>query len=377
MAPAQYIKIMIIGVPREVKDRESRVGMVPAGVAHLVDRGHRVVIETDAGTGSGFADQEYHDAGAEVIADKRRLFAECDLIVKVKEPIQAEYELLRPGLLLFTYLHLASSRELTVALMERRVTGIAYETIETPDGGHPLLAPMSEVAGRLSVQIGMAYLRKDMGGSGVLLGGVPGVPRGQVTVVGGGMVGLNAVKVAMGLGADVTVLDINPARLAYLDDIFSGKLETLMSNRYNIEAAAAKADILVGAVYVHGAKAPTLVSEDVIRTMRPGSVVVDVAIDQGGCIATIKPTTHSNPTYTVHGVIHYGVTNMPGIVPRTSTFALTNATLPYVERIAGFGFTAAIKRDPALRLGVNVLDGALLQPGVAEAHGIPLGTLSL
>ncbi len=364
---------MIVGVPREVKDREFRVGMVPAGVAHLTDRGHRVLIEAGAGTGSGFSDEEYRAAGAQIVDDKRHLFAESELIVKVKEPVPTEYDLLRPGLLLFTYLHLASSRELTLALLERRVTGIAYETIETADGSHPLLAPMSEVAGRLSVQVGMAYLRKDMGGSGVLLGGVPGVPRGQVTIIGGGTVGLNAVKVAMGLGADVTVLDIHPARLAYLDDIFVGKLETLMSNRYNIEAAAVKADILVGAVYVTGAKAPTLVSEEIIRKMRPGSVVVDVAIDQGGCIATMRPTTHSNPTYTVHGVIHYGVTNMPGIVPRTSTFALTNATLPYVERIAGHGFAEAVKRDPALRLGVNVLDGVLVQPQVAEAHGIPRG----
>ncbi len=362
---------MIIGVPREVKDREYRVGMVPAGAAHLADGGHRVLVEEGAGAGSGFADQEYRAAGAELMPDRRRLYGESDLVVKVKEPVAEEYDLLRPGLILFTYLHLASSRELTLALMERGVTAVAYETVATEGGEHPLLAPMSEVAGRLSVQIGMSYLRKDMGGSGVLLGGVPGVPRGQVTVIGGGTVGINAVKVALGLGADVTVLDINPARMAYLDDIFGGRLETLMSNRYNIETAAVKADILVGAVYVTGARAPVLVSEETVKRMRPGSVIVDVAIDQGGCVATMHPTTHSAPTYTAHGVIHFGVTNMPGVVPRTSTYALTNVTLPYVERIAGLGLEKAAEADASLRRGLNVMAGALLQTQVAEAHNLP------
>jgi alanine dehydrogenase len=366
---------MIIGVPREVKDREFRVGMVPAGVHQLVEEGHRVLVETGAGAGSGFPDSEYAAAGATVLQDRREIFGAAEMIVKVKEPVAAEYDLLRPGQILFTYLHLASSKELTLALLQRRVTGVAYETMRTASGEHPLLAPMSEVAGRLSVQIGMSYLRKDLGGSGVLLGGVPGVPRGRVAIVGGGVVGLNAAKVAAGLGAEVTVLDVNPTRLAYLDDIFRGGIETLMSNRYTLDEAVSRADILVGAVYVSGARAPVLVPEETVARMRPGSVVVDVAVDQGGCIATIRPTTHSDPTYVVHGVTHYGVTNMPGVVPRTSTLALTNVTAPHVWRIARLGIDRAVREDAVLREGVNLVDGRLVQPKVAEAHGLTCDTL--
>ncbi len=361
---------MIVGVPREIKDREFRVGMVPSGVHHLVEDGHQVLVEAGAGVGSGFADREYATAGAAVTADRGELFGAAEMIVKVKEPVGEERCLLRPGQILFTYLHLASSRELTLALLDRRVTGVAYETMRTPAGEHPLLAPMSEVAGRLSVQIGISYLRKDQGGSGVLLGGVPGVPRGRVTIVGGGVVGLNAAKVAAGLGAEVTVLDINSTRLAYLDDVFRGGIETLISNRYTLDEAAARADILVGAVYVSGARAPVLVPEETVARMRPGSVVVDVAVDQGGCIATTRPTTHSDPTYVVHGVTHYGVTNMPGVVPRTSTLALTNVTAPYVWKIARLGIERAVGEDAVLREGVNLIDGRLVQPKVAEAHGV-------
>lgn len=362
---------MIVGVPREVKDNEYRVGLLPSGAASLKSSGHSIIVETGAGSGSGFPDSEYRSAGAEVTADRKHLFDKSEIIVKVKEPTPEEYDLFGPGQIIFTFLHLASSRELTLALMEKKVTAVGYETIETANGELPLLVPMSEVAGKLSVYIGAGYLRKDMGGRGVLLGGVTGVRRGRVCIIGGGVVGTNAARVARGLGAEVTVLDINQDRLAYLEDLFHGTVETLMSNPGNLEESAVRADILVGAVLLAGGKAPVLVSEDLVKRMRPGSVIVDVAVDQGGCIATIHPTTHSEPTYVCHGVIHYGVTNIPGIVPETSTCALTNVTMPYIERISTLGLGEAMSRDPALRKGLNLYKGILTQPHVAEAHELP------
>ena len=360
---------MIVGVPKEVKVGENRVGMVPAGVQALVDAGHHVFVQAGAGTGSGIPDEAYHAVGAEVVPDAASAWRGADMVVKVKEPVADEYGFLRPGLVLFTYLHLAAVRELTLALMEREATAIAYETVEGPDGSLPLLAPMSEVAGRLATQIGATLLQKDRGGPGILLGGVPGVRHGRVTVLGGGSVGVNAARVALGMGAEVTLIDIDLKRLALIDEHFQGKVETLMSNRANVEDAALASDLLVGGVLVAGARAPVLVSEETVRRMRPGSVIVDVAVDQGGCVATIRPTTHEAPTYVLHGVTHYGVTNMPAIVPRTSTFALTNATLPYVLRLAR-GVDAALDADPGLAKGVNVAAGKVLHPAVAAAHGL-------
>jgi alanine dehydrogenase len=363
-------KIMIIGVPKEVKDQEYRVAVVPGGVRALSDKGHRVLVEAGAGEGSGIGDGEYVEAGAEIV-DKELLFKEGELVVKVKEPVEEEYHLLRPGLILFTFLHLASDRARTSALMDRGVTAVAYETIESETGGLPLLAPMSEVAGKLSVQVGAALLQKNRGGPGILLGGVPGVRHGRVAILGGGTVGTNAARVALGLGAEVSILDVDLQRLGYLDDIFQGKAETLMSNGHNIEEAVLGADLLVGAVLVTGARAPVLVSEEMVKRMRPGSVIVDVAVDQGGSVETIRPTTHSDPTYVTGGVIHYGVTNMPSLVPRTSTYALTNSTFPYLEAIARKGLTGAMREDSSLRPGVNIFEGRLVHPKVAEAHGLP------
>jgi alanine dehydrogenase len=361
---------MIVGVPREVKIGENRVALVPAGAQALVEAGHRVLVESGAGLGSGVPDEAYRAAGAEVAAGPAAVFERADLVVKVKEPTPAEYGFLRPGLLLFTYLHLAAGRELTLALMDRRVTAVAYETVEDACGGFPLLAPMSEVAGRLATQVGATLLQKDRGGPGILLGGVPGVRHGRVCVLGGGSVGASAAKVAVGMGAEVTLLDVDHARLAAIDDHFGGKVETLMSNAANIGEALAGADLFVGAVYRSGARAPRLVGEGMVRRMRPGSVIVDVAVDQGGCVETIRPTTHADPTYVLHGVTHYGVTNMPALVPRTSTFALTNATLPYVLRIAERGLEAAVAADPGFAKGVNVGEGRLLLAAVASAHGL-------
>jgi len=355
---------MIIGVPKEVKIGESRVGVVPAGAQALVDAGNRVLVQSGAGEGSGIPDGDYRAAGAEIVPDAAGVWGGAGMVVKVKEPIAAEYSLLRPGLVLFTYLHLAAVRELTLALVEHEVTAIAYETVEAPDGSLPLLAPMSEVAGRLATQIGATLLQKDRGGPGILLGGVPGVRHGRVTVLGGGAVGVNAARVAVGMGAEVTLIDIDHKRLAMIDEHFQGKVETLMSNRANIEEAAIASDLLVGAVLVAGARAPVLVSAETVRRMRAGSVIVDVAVDQGGCVATIRPTTHNAPTYLVHGVIHYGVTNMPALVPRTSTFALTNATLPYALRLAR-GVDAAIAADPGLAKGLNTAGGKIMHPAVA------------
>lgn len=355
---------MIVGVPREMKVGEMRVGLVPAGVQALADGGHRVLVQAGAGEGSGISDEAYRAAGAEIVADAAGVWSRAGMIVKVKEPIAAEYGFLRPDLVLFTYLHLAAVPELARVLVERRVTAIAYETVEAPDGTLPLLAPMSEVAGRLATQIGATLLQKDRGGPGILLGGVPGVRHGRVTVLGGGAVGRNAARVAVGMGAEVTLVDIDLRRLETVDALFPGKVETLMSNRANVEEAALDSDLLVGGVLVTGGRAPILVLEETVRRMRPGSVIVDVAVDQGGCVATTRPTTHAEPTYVLHGVIHYGVTNMPALVPRTSTFALTNATLPYALRLAR-GVEAALAADPGLAKGLNTAAGRIIHPTVA------------
>ena len=360
---------MKIGVPRERKVMEFRVGMVPDAVGLLCARGHEVRIERGAGHGSGFADEEFERAGARLVGSDE-VWA-SDLVVKVKEPQPEEIPLLREGLVLFTYLHLAAAPRVAEALRDSGVIAIAYETIRNPDGSFPVLAPMSEVAGRLAVQIGVNLLQKDRGGKGLLLGGVPGVMRGKVTVLGAGTVGINAARVAHALGAEVDVLDIDLKRLTYLYDIFSGDLNTLFSNSANVERSVLTSDLLVGGVYVHGRRAPTLVSEDVVRRMEPGSVVMDVAVDQGGCVETIRPTTHSDPTYVVHDVIHYGVANMPGAVPRTSTFALTNTTFPYVEAIAELGVEEAVRCDAALSQGANVWRGEIVCEGVAESLGLP------
>lgn len=363
---------MLIGVPKEVKDQEYRVAVVPAGVQALARDGHRILVETGAGEGSGIGDESFLEAGAE-ITRKERLFGECELVVKVKEPVEEEYGLLRPGQILFTFLHLASDRRLTEVLVEKRVTALAYETVEKDSGELPLLAPMSEVAGRLASQVGASLLQKNRGGPGILLGGVPGVRHGRVAVIGGGTAGTNAARVALGLGASVTILDIDLDRLGYLDDIFQGQVETIMSNGHNIEAVIPGADLLVSAVLVTGARAPRLVSGDLVGRMRPGSVIVDVAVDQGGSVETIRPTTHSDPTFVTRGVTHYGVTNMPALVPRTSTFALTNSTFPYLSAIAGKGLPAALEQDSSLRRGINVQGGCLVHPRVAEAHGLTCG----
>jgi alanine dehydrogenase len=361
---------MKIGVPRESKDQEFRVGVVPAGAAALREAGHEVLVERGAGAGSGFPDEHYALAGARLV-DGDAAWTEPELVVKVKEPNPREVGLLRPGQVLFTYLHLAAAPELARALAARDVVAIGYETIQEPDGSFPVLAPMSEVAGRLAVQIGVRLLQKDLGGKGLLLGGVPGVMRGRVTVVGAGTVGINAVRVAHALGAEVYVLDVSLPRLAYLYDIFHGDLNTLYSNAPNLERAVRGSDLLIGAVYVRGRRAPRLVPAKTVASMEPGSVIVDVAVDQGGCIETIRPTTHSDPTYVVHDVIHYGVANMPGAVPRTSTFALTNVTFSYLLAIASQGVEAAVAQSPSLALGVNLWRGEVVCEGVAEALGVP------
>lgn len=360
---------VVIGVPREIKADENRVAITPAGVMALAGHGHRVLVQSGAGEGSGFTDEDFRAAGAVMVSREEAWGA--DLVLKVKEPLAEEYGFFRPGQVLFTYLHLAPERELTLALLNREVVAIAYETVQLPDGSLPLLTPMSEVAGRMAVQIGAHFLEKRQGGRGVLLGGVPGVPPADVVIIGGGTVGTNAAKIALGMGARVTVLDISAERLRYLDDLFAGQVTTLMSNSYNIAQAVSRADLLVGAVLIPGARAPQLVSEDMVRTMKPGSVIVDVAIDQGGIVATMdRVTTHSHPTFVKHGVVHYAVANIPGAVPRTSTLALTNVTMPYALRLADMGWRRAAQEDPCLARGVNVCLGHVTYPAVAEAHGL-------
>lgn len=360
---------MRIGVPTEIKDNEYRVGMVPSGVRDLVHDGHTVFIQKGAGTGSGFTDTEYRAAGAKILPDADSVFKKAEMIVKVKEPIKADLRRLQEGQLLFTYLHLAPVPELTSALLRKKITGVAYETITGRGGSLPLLSPMSEVAGRMSVQVGAYYLQKPNGGRGVLLGGVPGVLPGDVAIIGGGIVGINAAKMALGLGARTTILDTNIDRLRYLDDVLGGRITTLASNKMHVEEACKRADLVIGAVLIPGASAPKLVTHETIGMMKPGSVVVDVAVDQGGCFETTHATTHSDPVYVVDDVIHYCVANMPGAVPRTSTIALTNATLPYVRTLANRGFEAAIHDNPGLAEGVNVYQGKITYRAVAESQG--------
>lgn len=360
---------MILGVPKELKDHESRVAITPAGVKALMDAGHRVLVESGAGELSSFHDSEYRNAGAEIATAAADIWRRAEMIVKVKEPVERETEFFREGLVLFTYLHLAPLTRLTEQLLACKVTGIAYETVRLKDGALPLLTPMSEVAGRMSVQIGAAFLQKDKGGRGVLMGGVPGVLPASVLIVGGGVVGASAARVALGMGARVTLLDRNLDRLRALDDIFAGRLLTLASNSYNLSAATREADLLIGGVLIPGAAAPKIVTRSMVSGMKKGAVIVDVAIDQGGCIETAVPTTHSNPSYETEGVVHYCVTNMPAAVPHTSTLALTNATLPYVMKIAELGAKAAIMRDERIAQGVNTFEGMLTCQAVAEAQG--------
>ncbi|MBM7656151.1 alanine dehydrogenase [Neobacillus cucumis] len=361
---------MYIGVPKEIKNNENRVALTPAGVVSLVKAGHTLLVEKDAGIGSGFTNEDYLKAGAEIIEDASNVWLQSEMIMKVKEPLASEYQYFRQGLILFTYLHLAAEPALAQALKEKGVFAIAYETVAV-NRNLPLLTPMSEVAGRMSAQIGAQFLQKNNGGQGILLAGVPGVNRGKVTIIGGGIVGTNAAKMAIGLGADVTIIDLSADRLRQLDDIFGNQVKTLMSNPYNIAEAVAEADLLIGAVLIPGAKAPKLVTEEMVKSMKPGSVIVDVAIDQGGIIETSdQVTTHDNPIFVKHGVVHYSVANMPGAVPRTSTIALTNVTVPYALQIANKGVIKAISENAALKLGVNVVNGEITYEVVARDLGL-------
>ena len=362
---------MIIGVPKEIKDNEARVGITPAGVKALTEGGHRVLVETLAGALSGFDDAEYQDAGGEIVGDAGFVWGKAEMVVKVKEPIEKEYVFFREGLVLFTYLHLAPLPGLTDKLLEAKVIGIAYETVRDRQGTLPLLTPMSEVAGRMSVQVGASYLEKERGGRGILLGGVPGVPPAHVTIIGGGIVGTNAAKIALGFGAKVTLVDVNLNRLRDLDDLYSGRLYTLASNSYNIAHATREADLVIGGVLIPGATAPKLVTRAMVAQMKKGAVIVDVAIDQGGCVETARPTSHSDPSYVVDGVVHYCVTNMPGAVPHTSTLALTNSTFPYILRLANLGAREALKQDAGLAEGLNTWSGTLTYRGVAESQHKP------
>lgn len=362
---------MIVGVPKEIKDHEYRVALTPPGAARLVAEGHRVLVQVNAGTASGFSDVQYQRAGAELVRAPDEIFAASDLVVKVKEPLESEYPLLRPGLTLFTYLHLAGIPGLAQELLEREVSGVAYETVQLPDGSLPLLTPMSEVAGRLAVQAGAHYLEKAQGGSGVLLGGVPGVPPGRVAVLGGGVVGVNAATIALGMGARVTLLNRDLSRLRQLSQMLGANLETRVSTPETVAEAARDADLLVGAVLIPGAKAPRVVTREMVRRMRPGSVIVDVSVDQGGCVETTRPTSHSAPVYVEEGVTHYCVTNMPGAVPRTSAQALCNATLPYVVTLANRGLETALAQEPSLVAGLNTYRGRMTNGPVAESLGLP------
>jgi alanine dehydrogenase len=360
----------VIGIPKEIKDMEGRVSMQPDGVAELVHHGHEVYVQAGAGEGSGFSDEEYDEAGARLVDRPDEVFETSDLIVKVKEPVPEEYDRFKEGQQLFTYLHLAADKELTEFLMERKINSIAYETVEASDGSLPLLTPMSEVAGRMAVQAAAHHLESPQGGAGLLLGGVPGTPAAKVTIIGGGVVGTEAAKIALGMRALVSVLDISPKRLAYLSDIFEGRADLVIPNRARTAAYVRQADVVIGAVLVHGAKAPKLVTREMVASMRPGSVVADVAIDQGGCVETARPTTHSDPTYVEEGVVHYCVANIPGAVARTSTLALTSATLPYLIRIADQGIEGAAAEDEALAKGLSTLRGDLVSEPVAEAHDL-------
>jgi alanine dehydrogenase len=362
---------MLIGIPKEIKPNENRVSMVPAGVEALVGQGHTVVVEQSAGIGSGFDDDTYIGAGASILGTAEEVWQQAEMIVKVKEPIAVEWPRMRPGQLIYTYFHFAAAEDLTRAVIDSGAVAVAYETVQLPSGELPLLTPMSEVAGRMAVQEGAKYLERVFGGSGILLGGVPGVAPGEVVIIGGGTVGINAAKMASGLGAHVTILDLSLDRLRYLDDVLEANVDTLYSNRYNILEAIGRADLVVGAVLLPGAKAPHLVRRADLAVMKKGSVIVDVAVDQGGCVETIYATTHNDPTYEVDGIVHYGVANMPGAVPRTSTLALTNATLPYALKLAQDGWREAARADEPLRLGLNVVDGNVVYPGVAEAFGLP------
>ncbi|MBT2653721.1 alanine dehydrogenase [Bacillus sp. ISL-18] len=362
---------MFIGVPKEIKNNESRVALTPAGVVTLVKAGHTVLIEKDAGNGSGFTNEQYLEAGAKIIEDRKDVWSKSEMIMKVKEPLESEYQYFREGLILFTYLHLAAEPALAQALKDKGVLAIAYETVSV-NNTLPLLTPMSEVAGRMAAQIGAQFLQKNNGGQGILLAGVPGVNRGKVTILGGGIVGTNAAKMAIGLGADVTIIDLSADRLRQLDDIFGNQVKTLMSNPFNIAEAVAEADLFIGAVLIPGAKAPKLVTEDMVKSMKPVSVIVDVAIDQGGIVETSDHvTTHDNPTFVKHGVVHYSVANMPGAVPRTSTIALTNVTVPYALQIANKGVLKAISENAALKLGVNVANGEITYEAVAKDLDYP------
>ncbi|MFQ5989073.1 MAG: alanine dehydrogenase [Candidatus Methylomirabilales bacterium] len=361
---------MIIGVPKEIKDQEHRVAMTPAGVQMLTAKGHHVLIEQGAGGGAGITDEEYAEVGAELVTAAAEIYATAEMICKVKEPSSSEYGYLQSDQILFTFLHLAPSLELTQALLEREVVGIAYETVETSDGRKPLLEPMSEIAGRMALPIAAHYLSSPLGGRGVLLSGVPGVPPATVTILGGGIVGYNAARMAAGMGASAYLLELDPSRMRYLDEVLPPNVTTLMSNHLNIEESLRQADVLVGAVYIPGAKAPRLVTRDMLNVMKPGSVIVDVAVDQGGCVETTRPTTHSDPVYQVNGILHYCVANMPGAYGRTATFALTNVTLPYLLELADKGWKRAAQEHSELAQGLNVVHGNVTYPAVAKAHGI-------
>ncbi len=360
---------MIIGVPKEIKDKEFRVGMTPGGVKTLIATGHVVLIEQGAGDGSGFSDLEYKEAGSTIIDSAAELYESAEMVVKVKEPLPQEYTFLKENLILFTFLHLSPFPDLTDILLEQKVTGIAYETVQLDDGSLPLLEPMSAVAGRMAIQVGAHYLEKEAGGRGILLGGVPGVERGHVTILGSGTVGSNACEIAVGMDAEVTVIGRNIKRLAELEDIYASRITTLASNQQNIEEQLKKADVIVGAVLIPGGNAPKLITYDMLNKMKKGSVLVDVSIDQGGCAETSMPTTHSDPVFEVDGVIHYCVSNMPGAVPRTSTFALTNLTMPYIKLIADNGLLNALQANEPLFKGVNVYDGKLVHKAIADAQG--------
>lgn len=361
---------MIIGVPKEIKISENRVGMTESGARQLTKEGHTVIVEKDAGVGSGITNEQYEKAGAKIIDTKKEVYSKADMIMKVKEPLPAEYDLMKENQILYTYLHLAAEPALTKVLCERKVKSVAYETIQLENGSLPLLTPMSEVAGRMATQIGAFYLQKDHGGKGVLMGGVTGVKPAKVTIIGGGVVGTNAAKMAVGLGAHVTILDVNTARLEYLDDIFNGRCETLFSSAKNIEDSVRESDLVIGGVLITGQKAPTLVSKELVSQMSKGSVVVDVAVDQGGCIETCRPTSHTNPTYEIDGVIHYCVPNMPGVVPRTSTYALTNVTLKYASMLAAMGVEDAVAKNKPLMKGLNVYNGYVCYEPVAKDLGM-------